>query len=144
MADRVYFDTSVLVKRYVREEGSVRARALLRRHRVVSSAIAPIELLSAVTRRRAAGDLGDGEASAILLRARRDRAHWELVEVSALVLDRAEDLLPAMGLRTLDAVHLASAVLVQTASTARVPLATADAPLGRAASAAGLDVIWVS
>jgi predicted nucleic acid-binding protein len=143
MADRVYFDTSVLVKRYVREEGSIRARVLLRRHRVVSSAVAPIELLSAVTRRRAAGDLSARESSAILLRARRDRAHWELVEVSALVLDRAEDLLPATGLRTLDALHLASAVLMQTASTARIPLVTADAPLGRAASAAGLDVIWV-
>jgi hypothetical protein len=86
---------------------------------------------------RAAGDLSDRESSAILLRARRDRAHWELVEVSALVLDRGEDLLPTTGLRILDALHLASAVLVQAASTARVPLATADAPLGRAASAAG-------
>jgi predicted nucleic acid-binding protein len=142
MADRVYFDTSVLVKRYVREEGSIRARALLRRHRVVSSALAPIELLSAVTRRRAVSDLSDRESSAILLRARRDRAHWKLVEVSALVLDRVEDLLPTTGLRILDALHLASAVLVQAASTARVPLATADPPLGRAVSAAGLDVIW--
>jgi predicted nucleic acid-binding protein len=100
-------------------------------------------LLSAVTRRLATGDLSDRESSAIVLRARQDRTHWELVEVSALVLERAEELLPATGLRALDALHLASAVLVQTASTARVPLATADAPLGQAASAAGLDVIWV-
>ena len=52
MPDRAYFDTSVLVKRYVREDGSMYARALMRRHRVVSSAVAPLELLSALTRRR--------------------------------------------------------------------------------------------
>ena len=143
MPDRAYFDTSVLVKRYVQEEGSAHARALMRRRRVVSSAVAPLELLSAVTRRVAAGDLSDRESAAIVLRARQDRSHWELVEVSALVLDRAEELMPATGLRTLDALHLASAVLVQAASTARIPFVTADAPLRQAAGATGLDVIWV-
>jgi predicted nucleic acid-binding protein len=34
-----YFDTSVLLKRYVREDTSAQARALLRRHRFLSSAI---------------------------------------------------------------------------------------------------------
>ena len=115
----------------------------MRRRRVVSSAVAPLELLSALTRRQAAGDLSDREAFAIVLRARQDRGHWELVEVSSLVLDRAEELMPATGLRTLDALHLASALLVQTSSTARIPLITADAPLRQAASATGLDAIWV-
>jgi hypothetical protein len=34
-----YFDTSVLVKRYVREAGSKRARELLRQYRFLSSTI---------------------------------------------------------------------------------------------------------
>lgn len=33
-----YFDTSVIVKNYIREAGSNRARQLLRTHRVVTSA----------------------------------------------------------------------------------------------------------
>ena len=119
------------------------ARALMRRRRVVSSAVAPLELLSALTRRQGTGDLSDREAFAIVLRARQDRGHWELVEVSALVLDRAEELMPGTGLRTLDALHLASALLVQAASSIRIALVTADAPLRLAASATGLDVIWV-
>ncbi len=47
MTERSYFDTSVLVKRYVDEDGSTRARAGLRRYRVVTSSIAPLEALSA-------------------------------------------------------------------------------------------------
>ncbi|MGH7387624.1 MAG: type II toxin-antitoxin system VapC family toxin, partial [Candidatus Methylomirabilales bacterium] len=52
-----YFDTSVLVKRYVREPGSRRARVLLRRYRFLSSAIAPLEVISALVRRQSAGEL---------------------------------------------------------------------------------------
>lgn len=39
-----YFDTSVLVKRYVKEEASAVARRLLQRYRFLSSAIAPVEV----------------------------------------------------------------------------------------------------
>ena len=49
-----YFDTSVVVKGYVREPSSTMARALLRRHRCVSSAILRLEVVSALNRRRAA------------------------------------------------------------------------------------------
>ena len=36
MTERAYFDTSVLVKRYIQEDDSADARGILRRHRVVS------------------------------------------------------------------------------------------------------------
>ena len=81
-----YFDTSVLVKRYVREQGSPRARFLLRRHRFLSSAVAPVEVVSALCRRRAAGELTQQNFAAILTRIREDRSYWQLVEVSPLVL----------------------------------------------------------
>ena len=40
-----YFDTSVLVKRYVKEAGSSATRRLLQRFRFLSSAVAPVEAL---------------------------------------------------------------------------------------------------
>ena len=46
-----YFDTSVLVKRYVEEDGAGQSRALLGRHRLLSSAILPVETLAALRRR---------------------------------------------------------------------------------------------
>jgi len=138
-----YFDTSVLAKRYLAEGGSAVARSLLRRRPCLSSALAPVELVSALSRRRAAGDLDDRDYSAILARVADDRARWHLVEVTGTVLDRAEDLVRHTPIRALDAVHLASALVAQMASGRRVSFVTADEGQRVAADRLGLDVTWV-
>lgn len=139
-----YFDTSVLVKRYVHEAGSTQARALLRRHRLLASAIAPTEMLSALYRRRAEGDLAERHLRAILARIRDDRAYWELVEVTPLVLNKAEDLLARTSLRTLDSIHVASAMIVHSSSRLGIPFITADKHQRDVAKQLALDVVWVS
>lgn len=139
-----YFDTSVLVKRYVGEKGSARARSLLRRYRFLSSAIAPLEVVSALCRRRAMGQLTAQDFTAILSRIREDRGYWELVEVSPLVLGRAEELIQSISLRTLDAVHVASALAFETVSGVRVPFVTGDVRQRDAAGGVALDVVWVA
>jgi len=138
-----YFDTSVLVKRYLREDGSPQARSLLRRYRFLSSAIAPIEAMSAMCRRRASGELDADDFVAIRSRMRNDRAYWELVEVSPLVLSRAEDLIQQTDLRTLDALHVASALTFKAASGINLAFVTGDGQQRDAAKESGLDVIWV-
>lgn len=138
-----YFDTSVLLKRYVREDASLQARTLLRRHRFLSSAIMPVETLSALYRRRAGEGLAERHFQAILSRIRQDRAHWELVEVSPQVLARAEELIANTGLRTLDAIHVASALTVQAASGFHIPFVTADAQQREAARSLKMQVLWV-
>lgn len=138
-----YFDTSVLLKRYVEEAGSAQARALLGRHPVVSSVIAGVEAAAAIARRRADGDLASAETARVFARLSEDRAHWRLVAVGPLVLDRAEDLVRNAVLRSLDAIHIASALTVQGASGERVPFVTADRRQREAASRAGLEVVWV-
>jgi uncharacterized protein len=139
-----YFDTSVLVKRYVREPGSRRARELLRRHRFLSCAIVPVEALSALSRRKAAGDLDQRSFAAIVSGMRADRAHWELVELGASVLGRAEEVVQAAGVRTLDALHIASALAFQELSGVHVPFITADERQRDAAQQMGLDVTWIA
>jgi predicted nucleic acid-binding protein len=138
-----YFDTSVLVKRYIREPGSIRARDLLRRYRFLSSAITPVETTSALRRRRIAGDLSERDLLAILSRIKRDRAYWELVEVSPQVLAQAEELIRKTDLRTLDALHVASVQVFQTASGLRIPFITGDQRQRDAGDQLGLDVVWV-
>ena len=139
-----YFDTSALVKRYVTERGSFQVRTFLRRHDLLSSAVAPVEVLSALCRLRQSGDLSEENFTAVLRRVQRDRIQWELVEVGAAVLSRAEEIVQgSVAVRALDAIHLASLVTFQTASGIRIPFVTGDARQRDAAIYLGLDAVWV-
>ena len=136
-----YFDTSALVKRYVKEDGTIHALRLIRRHRILTSAVTPIEALSALGRRRSSGELEERDFALILSRMRQDRAQWELVEVSPLVLSRAEDLVLQTSLRTLDTLHLASALTFQAAVGMALPFVTWDIKQRAAAEQFQLEVI---
>jgi predicted nucleic acid-binding protein len=139
-----YFDTSALVKRYVRERGSARVVSLLRRHDVLSSAITPVEILSAFWRRKRSGDLSDENFAATLGRVQSDRVQWELVEVGGTVLSRAEEIVQgAVPMRALDAVHVASLTIFQATAGIRVPFITGDGRQRDAATHLGIEVIWI-
>jgi predicted nucleic acid-binding protein len=138
-----YFDTSTLVKRYVTERGSLLARQLLQKHRFLSSAIAPVELLSAVSRRRDQKELSASDYTAILSRIRQDRSFWELVEITPALLAKAEEMILNSKTRTLDAIHVASAVTFQDLSGMAIPFATSDKQQFAAARKCGLEVVLV-
>src|SRR3954463_10281690 len=106
-----YFDSSALVKRYIDEPGRREVLRLLRRHECVTSAVLPIELRSGLTRRVAEGSIDAARLPAILHHVAVDRAYWTLVEVGIDVLAGAEALVAAHPVRTLDAIHVASAQL---------------------------------
>ncbi|MGE0643535.1 MAG: type II toxin-antitoxin system VapC family toxin [Nitrospira sp.] len=138
-----YFDISVLVKRYVKEAGSLITRRLLRGVQLLSSSIMPVEAMSAFSRRRASGDLTQRDFLAIRSRLHKDQAYWELVEVSETVLLEAEDLVEKTNVRTLDAIHLASAIVFQSETGLMIPFITGDAKQRAAAHMLGFTVIWV-
>jgi predicted PurR-regulated permease PerM len=73
-----------------------------------------------------------------------DRSYWELVELGSGVLEGAERLILHTPVRTLDALHIASALVLQMESGAPLPFATADARQREAADHAGLKVVWVT
>ena len=141
-SSRAYFDTSALLKRYLLESGSDRARVLQRTYRVLSSAVMPVEVASALSRRKTLGNLAERQLSAILSRIRSDRVRWELVEVDRPVLTKAEDLVIQNSLRPLDAIHLASALTFLTITGVRIHFVTADERQREAAGTLGLNVIW--
>lgn len=94
-----YLDSSAIVKLAVREPQSDAVRKYLRRRRpLMSSALARTEVLRAL--------LPGGEAA--LAAGRRVLDRVDLVRVNDRVLDLAGSLLP-VGLRSLDAIHLATA-----------------------------------
>ena len=136
-----YCDTSALVKRYVEEVGRREVLRLLRRYDCVASAVLPVELRSALRRRVSEGSLDGALLPGILSRVAADRAYWTLVEVGADVLATAETLVATHPIRTLDALHIASAQLF----AARVPtpeliFVSADTRQTDAAAAVGLVV----
>jgi predicted nucleic acid-binding protein len=139
-----YFDTSVVVKRYVQEGGSRRARDLMHRHRFISCAILQLEALSAFSRRLTAGELSEGDFDAIRSQLRADRGHWELVEVNASVLARAEDVIAKTRIRTLDAIHIAAALAFMELSGLHIQFVTADDEQRVAARKMALEVTWVA
>ena len=139
-----YFDTSALVKRYIQERGSEQVRALLRRYDFLSSAITPVEIVSALCRRRREADLSTDVLSALIHRMNSDRRQWRLIEVSSSVLDRAQELLRGQTrMRALDAIQVASLVTFQAIAARRVPIVTADLRQREAATQLGIDAISV-
>jgi predicted nucleic acid-binding protein len=139
-----YFDTSALIKRYVREKGSARVVSLLRRHDLLSSAISPVEVMSALYRRNRNGELSDEDFAATLSRVHGERTRWELVELGRTVLNRAEEIVQGIvPMRSLDAIHVASLVTFQAESGTRIPFVTGDDRQRQAAAQIGLDVVWV-
>ncbi|MGH7825321.1 MAG: type II toxin-antitoxin system VapC family toxin [Candidatus Binatia bacterium] len=139
-----YFDTSALVKRYVRERGSARVASLLRRHDLLSLAITPVEVLSALWRRKRSGDLSEENLSATLSRVQSERIRWELVEVGGTVLSRAEEIVQGtVPMRALGVIHVASLTTFQAAAGIRVPFITGDDRQRDAAEEMKLDVVWV-
>ncbi len=140
---RAYFDTSVLLKRYFHEPASDQARSFAKRYRIVSSAIALVETFSALSGRRVSGVLTDRAFAAIGRKIQDDRLRWDLVGVSPSVVDRAEELVVKTLLRTLDALHVASALTFQATTGMRIPFITADERQREAAGLLGFTVLWV-
>ena len=134
-----YFDTSVLIKRYVQEASRRQVLQLLRRHVCVTSAVLPVELRSGLRHRVAEGTLDAARVPAILKRVAADRAYWTVIEVAPDVLAAAEQLVALHPLRTLDAIHVASAQLFATRLSLRTLLfVSADKRQTDVAAAIGL------
>lgn len=102
---RLYLDSSALVKLVQREPESEALRGYLRSHRSderVASDLARVEVVRSV--------LAGGPAA--VAHARRQLARVYLVALDRDVLDRAATLAPTSLLRSVDAIHLATAQLL--------------------------------
>jgi predicted nucleic acid-binding protein len=136
-----YFDSSALIKRFVVEAGRREVLQLLRRLDCVTSALLPVALRSALRRRVSEATLDEGRVPEILKRFATDRAFWALVEVTSDVLATAETLVATHPLRTLDAIHVASAQLFASRITeSELIFVSADVRQTAAAAAAGMTI----
>jgi predicted nucleic acid-binding protein len=127
---KLYLDSSALVKLVKRESETAALRRYLRRHREdtrVTCALARVEVVRAVSA---------GGPTAVAL-ARRQLTRLDQVNLGTELLDDAADLASGTLLRSLDAIHLASARIIGTDLRAVV---TYDLRMADAATALGLVV----
>jgi uncharacterized protein len=134
---RVYFDSSVVLRVVLAERG--RLKEWSRTSEAVTSEITRVECLRVLDRLRLDGGMADRELSRRRAAALSVLSGFELVRLNRAVLERAAEPFPTR-IRTLDALHLASAVLVRARFRA-LRFATHDVDLGAAAQAEGLPVI---
>lgn len=126
----LYLDSSALVKLVAREAETAALLALLEpRPEVVSSALARVEVLRAVGR-ASRWEKQRARAGEVLSRV-------TLVAVDDPILEAAASLRPE-DLRSLDAIHLATALALRPEAEA---LVSCDARLNAAAKALGLAVL---
>jgi predicted nucleic acid-binding protein len=141
---RAYFDTSVIAKRYIPEQGEAQAHHLLRHYGVIASQLVSIELASAFRRRLDDRVISYLDYQHAIHGVMKDRCHWDLIPAGAKVLSRAEKLLAAYPVRAFDAIHIASALYVRETVGLGLPFVTGDQRQREGAMFAGLEVIWVA
>jgi len=136
-----YVDASVLLRVALRQPDALPEWRRIQQG--VSSALITTESLRTLDRLRLRAKLSDEEIANRRAAILRLIASLELVEIDAVVLDRAAQPMPT-ELGTLDAIHLATALLWKEMSRMDLVMATHDGALGLAAKAHGLPVLGSS
>lgn len=135
-----YVDTSALLRLVLREPGGL--QELRDCEALVSSELLAVESLRTIDRLRLQGSLSTEEAASI----RGVVDDWleavDLVLLQRSVLARASDPFPT-PLGTLDAVHLATALMWRERMKQALVLATHDAGLALAARSFGIAVVGI-
>jgi predicted nucleic acid-binding protein len=106
----------------------------------VASHLVEVECLRTLDRLRLTAALSDDELAVRREAVFRLLTEFHLVELTGLVLNRASQPFPT-PLGTLDALHLATALLWRERKNENLVMATHDAALGTAARACGLRVL---
>jgi predicted nucleic acid-binding protein len=140
----IYWDTSCVLKLYTAEPDSTiyLGQAGQSTEPLLSSAVLRIELHYALRQKELRGDIRSGAADRLTQQFEADTAkgRWLLVAIGEDVLTKANELAricythrPPVHLRTLDGVHLATAILANAQQ-----VVTTDARMRTAAAILGL------
>ncbi len=140
-----YFDTSALIKKYVKEKGT---DEVIKRWNgskmLVVSSVAYAEFFSAMNRKMREGVLLKKELKSAIQNFKSDWESLIKVEVIDTLNKRIEELTTKYPLRGFDAIHLASALYFQNAKGEELNFICADHRLNNAAQQENLKVIDVS
>ena len=140
---KLYLDTSALVKLYVEEEGSARVRSGVEDAEIVAtSEIAYVEARAALARRRREKAFSLASYRRLMSDLETDWDTYLTIPATISVIRDAAALAERHALRAFDALHLASAKLLQEDARPEALLfASWDDTLDRAARHEGFTVL---
>lgn len=136
-----YVDASVLLRVVLRQPNALPEWTQIRRG--ISSALIATESLRTLDRFRLRAQLPDHEVAMRRQAILAVVASLELIEIDAVVLDRAAQPMPT-ELGTLDAIHLSSALLWQEVTGEQLMMATHDRALALGAQAHGMGILGMA
>jgi predicted nucleic acid-binding protein len=134
-----YIDTSALLRIVLREPGALDLRSY---DALVSSELIAVESARTIDRLRLQGSLTADEAATRLSTISEWLEAIDLVLLRPPILGRASETMP-MAIGTLDALHLATALVWRDRVKPLAVVATHDTALAFAARAFGFDVLGV-
>ena len=136
----VYAESSAVLAWLLDEaSGSDVREVLMASDFVVASDLTLIECDRVVLRAVALGELTEAEAADRRAHLMTAAAHWHVLRISPEIVERARQPFPGEPVRTLDAIHLASALMAR-GTLPGLALLSLDERIRRAAAPLGMHV----
>lgn len=141
-APTVYFDSSIVLRHAVMDKNSLRNPEDFVANGA-TSALTRIECFRVLDRWKITREVREEVIVQAWTITREFLAILRTIPISALVVESASQSFP-IALKSLDAIHLASALLLRRKSESRITMLTHDTKLALAATAMDLNVIGVT
>ena len=132
--------SAVLSWLFGESEGDLVRRHLAETDVVCASELTVVECDRAFLRRSRGGEISAADGERLAETLARTTSHWTLVPVSEEIVARARRSFPDEPVRTLDAIHLSSALLLRS-SGSDISVLALDGRVRRNGEALGFDVI---
>ena len=136
----LYAESSAVLAWLLGEEAGARVRQLLTAADiVVASDLTLIECERVLIRAVAVGELTEADAADRRAHLTAAASHWHVLRIGPEIVDRARQPFPGEPIRTLDAIHLASALTARSA-VAGLELLSLDGRIRKAGGLLGLPL----
>ena len=115
----------------------------MRKSRIISSAILTIECFSSLSRKRKRGEIGDKDFDKLVSRIKKATEYIEILRLTDEILLTAESVALQSDSRTLDSIHIASALIFKDTIEIDLTFVTSDKRQKEFADHQGLKTSFV-
>jgi len=149
MTFTVFFDTSAMIKLYHDEDGTEETLSIINTHNpiILISDLTKIEFISAFAKKVRTNEITKDDFQEIVLLFENDTKKYEIIEIDKGIKSLAVDLLKMIGckrgLKSLDALQLASALTFSKIKYMLDLFVVSDKNLGKIAEEQGLQTMIV-
>jgi predicted nucleic acid-binding protein len=138
---KVYAESSAVLAWLLGEDSGARVREVLSKAEIViASDLTLLECDRVLIRAVAVGEINEAAAADRRAHLSLAATHWHVLRLSADIIARARQPFPLEPIRTLDAIHLASALAARSSAVA-VELLSLDDRVRRAGAQLGFCVL---